>query len=272
LGKQSLGHFSIDPSSPSQLGIDDGVLIAAVQGAFFGSSLPAAQIEGLIAAHVPRKHITDVSAVYETKWWDYRRLSPGHSFYLFAHSYYRATKVAARKVIAEERRFKGKAGSRAGGLYGGGLLELNVEGVWEREQAHITGLWKAMLVADAIGIPYPEFCRLSCRIAIERLWKRLPLPSQLYSDQLGAYVLDEWENLLKERLYMPKHPMYAEENYAGLEVQDAYRAWLVEQLKKQSDPVMGLMDAVFIRKQLPHAVAAQHFPAPVLNRARLLAS
>jgi hypothetical protein len=271
---QSLGQFSIDPSAPNSLGIDDAVLIAAVQGAFYGSSLPSAQIEGLLAAYVPRKEITDVSDVYGTKWWDYRRLTPGHSFYLFAHHYYRAIKVAARKVVSEQRRFPGRAGGtkKNGGLYGGGLMEVGAESLFDREQAHVTGLWKAMLVADAAGIPYPEFCRLACRTALEQLWKRLPQPRQLYSEKLGAHVLYDWHELQKERLFLAKHPMYAEEHYAALPVQDAYREWMIEQIKQQPEPVMGLMDAIYIRKQLPEAVASQHFPAQLVKRARLLAA
>jgi hypothetical protein len=266
-----LGQFSIDPSSPNPFGIDDGVLIAAVQGAFFGGNLPAAQIEGLIAAHVPRKEISEVSQVYGTKWWDYRRLAPGHSFYLFGHHYYRATKAAARRILADQksRSRDGRAGT---GMLGVALTEMTCEGLWERDKGHITGLWKAMLVADAIGIPYPDFCRLACRIAIDRLWKRLPRPSQLYSEKLGGFVLDEWETLQNERLFLASHPMYAEENYAGLDVQDAYRTWLIGHLGKQPDPVMGLMEVVYVRKQLPEALAAQHFPPMALKRARLLAT
>ncbi len=267
---QSFGQLSIDPSAPNPLGTDDAILMAAVQGRFYGSVLASTRIEALIAAHVPRTHIRDVSEVYRSKWWDYRRLAPGHSFMLFAHHYHKGVAVAARKFVAEQR----SRGVRGGnyGKVGASPIEQSTEDLWDRDQSHITGLWKAMLVADALSIPYPEFCRLAFRIAFERLWKRLPRPSQLYSEKLGAYVLDEWEMLQAERLFLAEHPMYAEENYAGLELQDQYRAWLIEHIGKHSDPMIGLMNAVYIKRQLPEALAGQHFPAQTLKRARLLAT
>jgi hypothetical protein len=247
-------------------------LTAAVQGAFFGSSLPSAQIEALIAAHVPRKEVAEVADVYGTRWWDYRRLAPGHSFYLFAHHYYRATKVAARRMVSEKAAERGLTGGgkKSFAIYGAALVEQSADGIFERDKAEVTGMWKAMLVADALGMPYGEFCRLACRLAFEKLWKRLPRPSQLYSEKLGVFVEDEWHELLKGRLYLASHPVYAEENYAGLELQDQYRSWAIEHVKAQSSPIVGMSELVYVRKQVPEAIAVQHFPAQALKRARLL--
>lgn len=266
---QGLGVFSVNDRT------DDAVITIGVQGAFFGSALPAAQIEALIAAHVPKKEIREVADVYGSKWWDYRRLSPGHSFYLFAHHYYRAVRTAAKRMVSErpaDGHLKANSGGHRIGIHGSALAQMNVSDLWDRDKAHITGLWKAMLVADALGMPYDQFCRLACRVAIDRLWKRLPRPSQLYSDKLAAYVLDEWEELQKQRFITATHPLYAVENYAGLQVQDDYRAWLIEQVKKQDSPIVPLMSAVYERPQLPEDVALQHFPAQAVKRARLLHS
>lgn len=244
-----------------------------MQGNFFGAALPAAQIEGLIAAHVPKIEIREVADVYNSKWWDYRRLTPGHSFYLFAHHYYRASQTAAKRMV-KERPHDGFSKDKKKSLswVGPALVQMQVSDVWERDKAHITGLFKAMLVADALGIPYDQFCRLGCRVAIDRLWKRLPRPSQLYSDKLAAYVLDEWENLQEQRLFSATHPLYAAENYAGLKVQDDYRDYLVSAIKKLDSPVVPLMEVVYQRPQLPEDFAEQHFPAQALKRARLLAN
>jgi hypothetical protein len=245
-----------------------------VQGAFYGSALPSVQIEALIAAHVPRIHIKDVAEIYGHRWWDYRRLAPGHSFYLFTHHYYQSIRIAARRMLSAHKhdRAGAKGVRRVETIYGPALVQQDVRDVWERDKAHISGLWKAMLVADAIGMPYGEFCRIACKVAIERLWKRLPRPSQLYSDKLGAYVLDEWERLQAERLFFANHMMYAEDNYAKLPVQDAYREWLVAHIQKQDSPITGLMEAVYVRQQLPEDLAAGIFPANAMKRARLLAA
>lgn len=263
----TLGVFSVDDR------LDDAVLMAAVQGAFFGANLPAARIEGLIAAHVPKKHIAEISDVYGTKWWDYRRLSPGHSFLLFAHHYYASFRRAARRFNAERARANasGKHGLGAA-LIGVGAVQFKVEEIWDRDAAHITGMWNAMRVADGIGIPYDQYCQLGNEIALEQLWKRLPTPAQLYSTKMGAQILDRWEQKIKGRFFTATHPLYKLDHYAGLEVQDSYRRWLVERLGERPDPTTSIATVVFRTPQLPERIARLNFPAQTVERARLLSA
>lgn len=249
--------------------IDDPELAVAVNGRFFGSALPAARIEGLIAAHVPRTHIAEVADVYGTKWWDYRRLAPGHCFLLFAHHYYQAFKLSARRMLWH-RRQSGRGGAGVG-LLGVNSVDYSVETIWDRDQAHTTGMWKAMLTCDALGIPYDHYCRLACQIAIDTAWKQLPRPTQLYSPKLGGQILDEWLKLTESRLFIAKHPIYLAVNYEGLAIQDQYRAYLIDQIERRGDPVTALLSTVYKTPQLPVALAEKHFPANVMNRARLLA-
>lgn len=260
----TLGVFSADDRT------DDAVLMAAVQGGFFGANLPAARIEALIAAHVPRKHIVDVADVYATKWWDYRRLSPGHSFLLFAHHYYKAFKIGARKFLWHYGQ-TGRNGAGAGAI-GVNAIHYTVEEIWDRDAAHITGMWKAMLVCDALGIPYEHFCQLGNQVALDSLWKRLPKPAQLYNDKLGAQILDRWDQLQSDRLITARHPLYTTANYAGLQAQDDYRGYLIEQIKQRADPANALANVVFRAPQLPEDIARDHFPAIMVDRARLRAA
>jgi hypothetical protein len=250
---------------------DDFPTVAAVQGAFYGCSQPAAAIEGLIASHIPKPHIKDVAAVYEKRWWDYRRLAPGHSFYLFAHHYYKASRTAARKMIGEHSR--GKTFEKKRALLGPALVEMTAETIWERDQAHVTGIWKSMLVADALGIPYPEFCRMACQVAFDRLWERLPRPTQLYSDNLAVFVMDEWDSLKKSRFVAATHPVFDVASYDGRRMQDDYRAYAIEQITNlDSNRVTALANVLFFRPQLPVDLAKQHFPDQLIERARDLAS
>lgn len=253
--------------------VDDFPTVAAVQGAFYGCNQPAPAIEGLIAAHVAKKQVADVAAVYEKRWWDYRRLAPGHSFYLFTHHYYRASKIAARKMIAERgNSARSKADVRSiYAIYGPALVEMRVEDVWQREQNHITGLWKAMLVADALGIPYPDFCRLACSVAIERLWQRLPRPSQLYADTLAVYVMDAWDEQRKSKFMAATHPVFGVENYDGRAMQDAYRQYCIEQISQVDNKVPALANVLFFRPQITEDLAKQHFTDQLIERARDLA-
>jgi hypothetical protein len=264
---------SVSTPPPSCLNqpVDDATTAAAVCGAFYGCSQPAAAIEGLIAAHVPKIHIGDVADIYERRWWDYRRMAPGHTFYLFAHHYYRASKIAAKKMIAERAKGYSRHGRMMFGLEGPALVEMSAENLWDRDQAHITGLWKAMLVADAIGMPYSEFCRLACKVATERLWSRLPRPSQLYSDKLAVFVMDEWDALRKTKFFAAQHPVYGVESYDGRPMQEGYRAYLLDQIKQIDNKVPALASALYFRPQLPLDLVQQHFTQQVIDRAYDLA-
>lgn len=229
--------------------------------------MAAPKIEALIAAHVPHTHIKDVAAVYQHKWWDYRRMSPGHCFMLFTHCYYRAFRLAARKFLAYRAR-----DHRMIALVGGGQVQFRADEIWERDKSHISGMWNAMMTADALGMPYDRFCAMAFQIALDTAWTRLPRPSQLYSDKLAAKTLQSWLDLRSERLMFAKHPLYRVENYAGTELQDSYREWLVDEIKNQSGAVQALAEVVYRNPQLPEAYAAQHFPAHAMNRARLIAA
>jgi hypothetical protein len=228
-------------------------------------------IEGLIASHVAKKHITDVAAVYEKRWWDYRRLAPGHSFYLFANHYYKASRTAARKLIGE--RGRGKTYEKRRALLGPALVEMTAETIWDRDLNHITGIWKSMLVADALGIPYDHFCRMACQVAFDRLWEHLPRPTQLYSENIACYVMDEWDALRKVKFVAATHPVFDLCNYDARQMQDDYRAYVIEQISQlESGKVAALASVLGFRPQIPIELAEQHFPKQLIDRARSLAS
>jgi hypothetical protein len=109
-------------------------------------------------------------------------------------------------------------------------------------------------------------------VAVERLWSRLPRPSQLYSEKLAIGVMDEWDALRKVKFFAARHPIYSVENYDGRPQQDAYRAYLLDQLKGHTNKVPALASALVFRPQLPEALVAQHFPAQLIARAKTLAS
>lgn len=236
----------------------------SVQGAFPGSVLPSIRIEALIAAHVPKKHIKDVAEIYDLRWWDYRRLAPGHSFMLFCHNYYRAFRLAAKKYLAYQRRHDLK------GIVGPGAMMRTADGIWEMDASHITGMWKAMLTADMLGMPYDMFCKIAMEVATVDGWKRLPQPRQLYNEKMGARILMEWDQLRANRIFTACHPLYRTENYEGLKMQDDYREWLIDEIRDFDRKVPALLNAIWVSEQLPEALARQNFPANVINRAATL--
>jgi len=254
---------------------DDLITINAVHGAFPYSAMPSWKIENIIAAHVPRNQIKDVADTYPHRWWDYRRMQPGHSFMLFAHTYYRYFRQAGRKVLS----LRDRSGRRAdlgvhqmSALVGVGEMQFSANEIWDRDQAHITGMWKAMLTCDALGLPYDVFCRTSFQHAIDTAWKRLPRPQQLYSEKFAAHVYDKWLALADDRVFLARHPIYKVENYVGTPLQDEYRSYAIRTLQGCKNVVPHLSEVVFRSPQIPEALAASHFPARAMQRAKLLAS
>ena len=272
----------MDPHLTSQLGvfnpsdrIDDCIFATGVQGAFFGSSMAPARIEALIAANIPRRHIVEIADVYQTRWWDYRRLAPGHSFMLFTHNYYKSFKASARLFMQHRNHVHGwgtpgNTGQHVA-IVGVGERQYRAEDIWERDPRHTTGMFKAMLVADALGIPYDHFCKLANQIATDSKWQRLPRTFQLYSEKLGAQILDRWFALLTDRLILARHPLYDIEHYIGLEAQDSYRVWVLDSIERMPSPINALANAVYRKPQVPVDLAEARFSAKILERARLLA-
>lgn len=254
-------------SNTSALTPDDAQMMITLHGNFPCSTQPAGGIEGLIAAHVQKRHIRDVSDAYAHRWWDYRLMAPGHSFMLFAHHYYSLFKVYAKQLLAHRRT---RHSTQGVGAIGMGEFYFTAMTIWERDRTHISGMWNAMLTADALGIPYDHYIRLAFQIAIDTAWKRLPRPNQLYSDKMAAQVLYAWQQLCKDRFIYAKHPIYRLDRYEGAVVQDDYRDWLKDQLYAHRGNPRALAQVVYQAPQLPEADAAQMFSDYALTRAKRL--
>lgn len=268
MGKQNSLGFSITDL------IDDPITMIGVHGDFYGAAVPAARTEAMLAASINREHFDNTADILVDRWWDYRRMAPGHSFYLFAHHYYRAVTVARRKFVHEVYNTFTEQDDRKKmlAIVGKSLAQQSAEDIWDTDKWHVTGMWKAMLIADAFGIPYDFFVQTACVKARELGWKHIPRPAQLYSDAIAVAVTNEWEKMRSEKLFMAKHPIYSVDNYAGLELQDAYRDWLVKNIAEQRNKVTALMVAIYDRRQLTEEIALDHFSPTLVTRARLLAA
>lgn len=256
-------------------------LTMSIFGAFEGVNQPSARIEAILAAHVKREHFADMAMIYESRWWDYRRLSPGHSFMLFNREYLKAMKSGARNFVQSrgpQRHENGKIMTPAeiashNNLYGAIFTKQTESDVWERGSQYIVGVFKAMLAADIFGIPYDTFCKLSIEHALERQWDRVPQPWHLYNDRLCAETINLWTAQCQHKLRAAVHPMYELANYVGLPAQDQYRAWLIEQIEARvvTDPAIPLAVMVYHKRHLPEDMALAKFGEVTMRRAKALA-
>lgn len=246
---------------------DDKFVLAEVLGGFTGVAVGSDRIEQLMAGHIRKEYFNEIAETAQTKWWDYQRMAPGHSFMFFVHNYYKYFKIYGNKMLAyrgsnDDRRF----------IVGPNQMQYTAAEIWDRDQRHITGMLRGMLACDALYMPYDDYCSFAFRIAVDRAWTRLPNPTQIYADDLLDCIITEWDAHKKVKARLAVHPVYRVDNYCGLPIQDRYRAWLIERIQEFSDKMPVIHRAVYELEQLTEQDAYNHFPAADVKRASIIAN
>jgi len=246
---------------------DNNFVLSEVLGGFTGVAVSSDRIEQLMAGHIPKEHFNELAETAQTKWWDYQRMAPGHAFMFFCHNYYKFFKIHGNKMLAHKN-----ASNEKRFIVGPNQLQYRSAEIWERDQRHITGMFKGMLACDALYMPYDDYCSFAFRIAVERAWNRLPNPAQMYSDGLLDVIIAEWDDHKKVKIRLAVHPVYEVDNYCGLPIQDRYRDWLIERIQEHSNKMPAIHRAVYELKQLTEQDAYNYFPAKEVKRASIIAN
>lgn len=194
---------------------------------FVGSDRSHEDFEALAATMIDQKLLKEESALFSTKWWDYRFMHPTKATYLFAHFYKQAIKRALRKRcdVYKAANYKG----------------LKSEELFENAKTTITGMWKARQMADKHGVPYWFWCWKAMEYGEQRDWQWLPKPTQLYSlkphakarpgsPSIVEFILSAWVDRLLERLELSDSEVYKVKNYFRHSYQRQYQKWVFERL------------------------------------------
>lgn len=248
---------------------DDNYVLSHVLGGFTGVAVSSERIEQLMAGHIRKEYFSEIAEVAHTKWWDYQRMAPGHSFMYFCHNYYKFFRIYGNKMLAY-RGTSSKNSKRF--IVGPNQMQYTSAEIWDRDQRHITGMLRGMLACDALYMPYDDYCSFAFRIAIDRAWTRLPNPTQIYSDDILDCIISEWDAHKKVKARLAVHPVYRVENYIGLPIQDRYKKWLVERIQGFSNKMPIIHRAVYELKQMTEAEAYNNFPASDVKRASIIAN
>ena len=180
---------------------------------YIGKDTDRNQSERLAATHVKEVDLHRENALYQTKWWDYRRLHHTETTWLFTEFYREAVKRAHKKHFDRIEGIERK---------GIGTKEL-----FNRSQSQITALWRARQVADIYGIPYGLFCSFAMNALLDwRVWKDTPKPSMLYNRGVVEAVTQKWDAMKRSRMTLAKDPFFLVENYEEHQDQDAYQEWI----------------------------------------------
>ena len=201
-------------------------------------------LDGLLAHSIRHTDIDDARALFSTKWWDYKFVHVGHSFFHFAHLY--AEAVQKWRTMFGVSHF---ANLKADG---NPLIVTR----WEKNPdpskhrkvktmdlhspAYRTGMWRAMCYADAHGVAYGRFIDIAFQAAFDMQWQRYPQPAMLGSIRLLEIILKTWEDEKRELMNTPVDPAYRIENYVGNHWQDEFQAWLLGFIAQRSHPDIAL--------------------------------
>jgi hypothetical protein len=172
-----------------------------------------------------RKDLELERKLHQSKWFDYRFVSPMEATHQFRAAY---SEIHIRKYgqhfSTEEA--KARTGVRAGPAF--------------QHRTELTSFWRARQKADLYGLPYKVFIEVAFDQLMAGGWQRFPHPNQLYAEQnlqriytAAASYWEEFQQSDFDRSFSHL-PEYRTESYHHFPAQVAHRAWVVDLLKKKS--------------------------------------
>lgn len=180
---------------------------------------------------------------------------PGHGYL----SAVELTREFARRYLEVYRTFWDRRGDPSNpGKHQAPLREHNL---FENNPRVLTGLWRARMAADGMGLPYEIYLNAAFEFLIGRGYRRLPQPNQLYSDPVLDHIRQISGHLQLGQL-IPAHVSdvrFLARNYRGDPPQDALHEVLFGILRGMQGAALrdALKDLIQDRQLLPEAKARE---------------
>ena len=192
------------------------------------------------------------SQLNESKWFDYRFMSPAEATQIFADEFIKAYKWAhARMFDLEEAEEK----------YG-----IRKREIFKNDDTTLTRLWTARQEADKLGMPYIEFTLEGMKYLTEGcIYQRVPNVNQLYSKKVLEHLDKLWSERVRELTYKTLDPRYKNEFYCGHKAQKAYHDYQIERSKLSKYMEMSLSTFSIQNKTLPLERISQEFGESYLD-------
>lgn len=201
---------------------------------------------------IPQELRDEEPKLMQTRWFDYRHLLPAQATELFALTYV----DVYRELYAQMQDMR----------IAGRVKPLLNDEIFESPD--LLPFWRARQAADSIGCKYDFYLRFAFKRFWDRGWRYLPRPNQLYGEELILDIHDAWEEAKRCVLHLARLQRFQPGHYDGHPDQDAYHAYLIEQIKSREHQHMLLSRLVFREKVLPLDRAQNAFSADVLKRAQ----
>ncbi|WP_028449687.1 hypothetical protein [Chitinibacter tainanensis] len=220
--------------------------------AFYGCDKSLPEMDSIYAARTLKTRSVEAE-LYETKWFDYRFLHPVMATYWFNHCYI----MAYRQFFVRTR-------------YDYKMAEVKMplkDALDPFANKHTTSIVRARQQADRHGIPYDFFCNSIMRIAEEQCWERHPLPAQLYSDDIGEAMGEDWKKHQSAAMRDPVDPRYHASQFCGNEHQLAYIDYQLTRYGHDSYPHQVAIGQRIIDGRLPESIVRDRLGGDYVYRA-----
>jgi hypothetical protein len=212
----------------------------------------------IIARYISKEDGVFERGLMETKWFDYRFMSP-----------LTATNEFVRNYVAAYRRKWGKSFSTEEASH-----KLAIRGgYWRSSQTEFISFWRARQFADELGVPYDQFCDHALEVLLRKGYTRPARPNQLYAEKnkwaIAEQVMAAWQEYCSDVDFMTsKLPQYHLENFRGQPAQHAHQDWVVEQIRRRDMRVGAIVKACLEDNVLPASRARFEFGPTRFERAR----
>lgn len=170
----------------------------------------------LFTLNNPGLNTTGEAKLYESKWFDYRRMHPMRATFELIEEYCQSH----RRQYA--RRFD---------VHEAAALNLNpmLEGRHKLE-----AFWNARRKIDALGISYDYYCSTAADLA-ERCWSHLCRPEDLGNSFIVTRVGEEWKEYTKVTFKFPKDPHFTWAHWKQTPDQLAWREFARQYFSLRAD-------------------------------------
>lgn len=207
-------------------------------------------------------------------WFDYRFMHPTQRTYLFAHYYDEAYRHMLRLHVDYEQ----AEGPNPRSYFPKNDPLGKTQAQLSREKKtgvkvsfkNTTSIWKARQTADDLCVPYDVFCMSGVKAAVGRIWKRMPSPAQLYSDNILNAIIERWAEIASCKIYAARSDFFELKSWTNHPSQLEHASWLVSQISCRVNPELSLAQYGFVRKMIPSQMLKASFSEDViLNAFRL---
>ncbi len=206
-----------------------------------------------------RRDLERERKLHQSKWFDYRFISPMEATHLFRVAYSEIHQRYHGFIFSTEEA-KTRTGVRAGVAFQG--------------KTELTSFWRARQAADLYGLPYAVFIEVAFEQLTRGGWQRLPHPNQLYAERnlqriyiAAAAYWQEFQQSSFDRSFSHL-PEYRTDSYHDFPAQVAHRAWVVGLLKEKKRSAWAIGNACFVNRVISPELAIAEFGKETIARAR----